>query len=107
MGFEGFGSRRIGRLSVGRGKWDSFIWSSWVWLSPACWVGYCVLEAFFGRGTMEDRIGGQQPVMEDRVAENGEDEFAELGADQKVALGKWFLLNSPPGQVQQVAKGIP
>jgi len=54
---------------------------------------------------MEDRIGGQQTTMEDRVAENGEDEFAELGADQKVALGKWFLLNSPPGQVQQVAKG--
>jgi hypothetical protein len=54
---------------------------------------------------MEDRIGGQQTMMEDRVAENGEDEFAELGADQKVALGKWFLLNSPPGQVQQVAKG--
>jgi capping protein alpha len=56
---------------------------------------------------MEDRIGGQQTTMEDRVAENGEDEFAELGADQKVALGKWFLLNSPPGQVQQVAKGNP
>ena len=63
--------------------------------------------ALFGRGRMEDRIGGQQTMMEDRVAENGEDEFAELGADQKVALGKWFLLNSPPGQVQQVAKGNP
>ena len=71
------------------------------------WVELSFLEAFFGRGRMEDRIGGQQTMMEDRVADNGEDEFAELGADQKVALGKWFLLNSPPGQVQQVAKGNP
>ena len=28
--FWGFGSRRIGRLSGGREKWDSSIWSSWV-----------------------------------------------------------------------------
>lgn len=35
-----------------------------------------------------------------------EDEFEELGDEQKVAIGKWFLLNAPPGQVLQVAKGI-
>jgi hypothetical protein len=41
--------------------------------------------------------------MEDRIGE--EDEYEELADDQKVAIGKWFLLNAPPGQVSQVAKG--
>lgn len=40
--------------------------------------------------------------MEDRIEE---DEYEELGDEQKVAIGMWFLLNAPPGQVQQVAKG--
>lgn len=35
-----------------------------------------------------------------------EDEFEELGDEQKVAIGKWFLLNAPPGQVLQVAKDV-
>jgi len=41
--------------------------------------------------------------MEDRI---GEDEYEELGEEQKVAIGRWFLMNAPPGQVLQVAKGI-
>lgn len=40
--------------------------------------------------------------MEDRIPE---DEFEELGDEQKVAIGRWFLMNAPPGQVLQVAKG--
>ena len=44
--------------------------------------------------------------MEERIDED-EENFAELDDDQRVALGKWFLLNSPPGQVQQVARGTP
>ena len=32
MSFGGSGSRRIGRLKRGEEVWDSFIWSSWVWL---------------------------------------------------------------------------
>lgn len=44
--------------------------------------------------------------MEERIDED-EKEFAELDGEQRVALGKWFLLNAPPGQVQQVARGIP
>ncbi|KAG0561511.1 hypothetical protein KC19_9G070000 [Ceratodon purpureus] len=42
--------------------------------------------------------------MEDRISE--EDEYEELADDQKVAIGKWFLLNAPPGQVSQVAKDV-
>lgn len=44
--------------------------------------------------------------MEDRIQGNLEEtEYEELGDDQKVSIGKWFLLNAPPGQVLQVAKG--
>jgi hypothetical protein len=35
-----------------------------------------------------------------------EDGVLELEASQKVSLAKWFLLNSPPEQIQQVAKGV-
>lgn len=45
------------------------------------------------------RVGAK---MEDRIEE---DEYEELGDEQKIAIGKWFLLNAPPGQVLQVAKG--
>jgi hypothetical protein len=38
--------------------------------------------------------------MEDRIGE--EDEYEE---PEKVAIGKWFLLHAPPGQVSHVAKG--
>jgi hypothetical protein len=38
--------------------------------------------------------------MEDRIGE--EDQYEE---PEKVAIGKWFLLHAPPGQVSQVAKG--
>lgn len=41
--------------------------------------------------------------MEDRIPE---DEFEELGDEQKVAIGRWFLMNAPPGQVLQVAKDV-
>jgi hypothetical protein len=34
-----------------------------------------------------------------------EDGGLELEASQKVSLAKWFLLNSPPEQIQQVAQG--
>lgn len=53
----------------------------WVLVGTAIWVG-----------RMEDRIG--------------EDDYEELGEEQKVAIGRWFLMNAPPGQVLQVAKGI-
>ena len=41
--------------------------------------------------------------MEDRIGDD--DEYEELPDDHKVAIGKWFLLNAPPGQVTQVARG--
>ncbi|XP_073392615.1 F-actin-capping protein subunit alpha isoform X2 [Physcomitrium patens] len=45
--------------------------------------------------------------MEDRIQGNLEEtEYEELGDDQKVSIGKWFLLNAPPGQVLQVAKDV-
>lgn len=36
--------------------------------------------------------------------QEGDDE--ELSDEQKIALGKWFLLNSPPGEIQYVAKDL-
>jgi len=41
--------------------------------------------------------------MEDRIEE---DEYEELGDEQKIAIGRWFLMNAPPGQVLQVAKDV-
>lgn len=35
---------------------------------------------------------------------DGEDE--ELSDEQKIAFAKWFLLNSPPGEIQYVAKDL-
>jgi hypothetical protein len=45
--------------------------------------------------------------MEERIAERDDEieGFEELSAEEKVAIGKWFLLKSPPGQIQQVGKG--
>jgi len=45
--------------------------------------------------------------MEERIAERDDEieGFEELSAEEKVAIGKWFLLKSPPGQIRQVAKG--
>jgi hypothetical protein len=45
--------------------------------------------------------------MEERIAERNDEieGFEELSAEEKVAIGKWFLLKSPPGQIRQVAKG--
>ena len=34
-----------------------------------------------------------------------EEEESELSEKQKVEIAKWFLLNSPPGEIQYVAKG--
>lgn len=34
-----------------------------------------------------------------------EEEESELSDKQKVEIAKWFLLNSPPGEIQYVAKG--
>lgn len=34
-----------------------------------------------------------------------EEEEAELSDKQKIEIAKWFLLNSPPGEIQYVAKG--
>ncbi len=54
-------------------------------------------------------LGGDRWVvrMEERIAERDDEieGFEELSAEEKVAIGKWFLLKSPPGQIQQVAKG--
>lgn len=36
-----------------------------------------------------------------------EEEESELSDKQKVEIAKWFLLNSPPGEIQYVAKGPP
>jgi hypothetical protein len=33
------------------------------------------------------------------------EEESELSDKQKVEIAKWFLLNSPPGEIQYVAKG--
>lgn len=53
--------------------------------------------------------GGDRWVvrMEERIAERDDEieGFEELSAEEKVAIGKWFLLKSPPGQIRQVAKG--
>lgn len=35
-----------------------------------------------------------------------DEEEAELSEKQKIDIAKWFLLNSPPGEIQFVAKGI-
>ncbi|KAI4301760.1 hypothetical protein L6164_035007 [Bauhinia variegata] len=35
-----------------------------------------------------------------------EEEEAELSEKQKVEIAKWFLLNSPPGEIQYVAKDV-
>ncbi|KAF7817921.1 F-actin-capping protein subunit alpha [Senna tora] len=35
-----------------------------------------------------------------------EEEEAELSEKQKIEIAKWFLLNSPPGEIQYVAKEI-
>lgn len=37
---------------------------------------------------------------------NMEDEEEEMGEKQKVEMAKWFLLNSPPGEIQYVAKDV-
>lgn len=34
-----------------------------------------------------------------------EEEESELSEKQRVEIAKWFLLNSPPGEIQYVAKG--
>jgi len=34
-----------------------------------------------------------------------EEEESELSDKHKVEIAKWFLLNSPPGEIQYVAKG--
>lgn len=34
-----------------------------------------------------------------------DEEEAELSETQKKEIAKWFLLNSPPGEIQYVAKG--
>ena len=39
------------------------------------------------------------------MAEEEEEEESELSDKQKVEIAKWFLLNSPPGEIQYVAKG--
>ncbi|KAH8932638.1 hypothetical protein BDL97_19G083900 [Sphagnum fallax] len=46
--------------------------------------------------------------MEERIAERDDEieGFEELSAEEKVAIGKWFLLKSPPGQIRQVAKDV-
>ena len=36
---------------------------------------------------------------------DGDYEEEELSEEQKVSVAKWFLLNSPPGEIQYVAKG--
>lgn len=35
-----------------------------------------------------------------------DEEETELNETQKKEIGKWFLLNSPPGEIQYVAKGF-
>lgn len=35
-----------------------------------------------------------------------DEEEAELSEKQKKEIAKWFLLNSPPGEIQFVAKGL-
>lgn len=34
-----------------------------------------------------------------------DEEESELSVEQKIEIAKWFLLNSPPGEIQYVAKG--
>lgn len=34
-----------------------------------------------------------------------DEEETELSEKQKKEIAKWFLLNSPPGEIQYVAKG--
>ncbi|KAL2566903.1 hypothetical protein AAZV13_19G195200 [Glycine max] len=40
------------------------------------------------------------------MAEEEEEEESELSDKQKVEIAKWFLLNSPPGEIQYVAKDV-
>lgn len=35
-----------------------------------------------------------------------DEEEIEISVEQKVEIAKWFLLNSPPGEIQYVAKGF-
>ncbi|MCI04460.1 F-actin-capping protein subunit alpha, partial [Trifolium medium] len=35
-----------------------------------------------------------------------EEEESEISDKQKVEIAKWFLLNSPPGEIQYVAKDV-
>ena len=35
-----------------------------------------------------------------------DEEESELSETQKKEIAKWFLLNSPPGEIQYVAKGL-
>lgn len=35
-----------------------------------------------------------------------DEEETEISVEQKTEIAKWFLLNSPPGEIQYVAKGL-
>lgn len=41
------------------------------------------------------------------MADEEETPESELSDEQKIEIAKWFLLNSPPGEILYVAKGLP
>lgn len=43
--------------------------------------------------------------MAESFLDGEEEDAVELEAEHKVSLAKWFLLNAPPEEIQQVAKG--
>lgn len=40
------------------------------------------------------------------MADDGECGEVEMSDEQKKEIAKWFLLNSPAGEIQYVAKGV-
>lgn len=42
---------------------------------------------------------------EKRCGAMDDEEEAKLSEMQKIEMAKWFLVNSPPGEIQYVAKG--